>query len=666
MSTTIKQIAEKAGVSIATVSHIINKTRYVSPELVEKVEKIIEETGYSNKIAEKVTKFRVGKLSEIALVIPNITSTVYSKLGFILSDTLEKNGYTLPVYLTHDDIKKEKMILADLLANKRIAGILLVPASADINNYRKIISSNIPLVCVERTIQDPEVDSVFFLNQQAIFDATEHLIKRGHVNISLLLDSRWMDTAEDRLSGYRKALDKFKLPYHEKYIMKIDPNMDSAGQKMQEYFGDEMPTAFIAGGNTLTLLLLKQIRKQGFDCPKDISVVGFGDNEWCELTNPPLTTLTQNTSELGRLASEKIIRKINDNDNMPSSLGVNVKLTIRESTQIIGRGPFGEKAVGPELIFLSQEEIDLLCKGNYKVAISFHYSGDQWTKLHEQAIRDTLGQYKVKVISVTDAHLDPELQITQLEGLVMQKPDVIISVPSDEAKTAAKFKEISKKVKLIMINNMPNNFEKDDYTAWISVNECENGQNAGKILHDYFTDKAEGKVGLLTHGIPFFATQQRDFAAEQILRDSDRLEVVVKRDFLTIENTYDVCKKMITEYPEIQGLYITWERPALEAIRALKELNREDIVISTTDLDYEIADYLSKGNMVIGLSSQRPYEQGVAVALATAKALLEKTEYKCIGVRPYTVFRKNLPKAWNDLIRTTLPDLLVKNLKVET
>jgi ribose transport system substrate-binding protein len=122
---------------------------------------------------------------------------------------------------------------------------------------------------------------------------------------------------------------------------------------------------------------------------------------------------------------------------------------------------------------------------------------------------------------------------------------------------------------------------------------------------------------------------------------------------------------LVLDHPEIQGLYVTWERPALEAIRALKELGREDIVIATTDLDMEIANYLSMGKMVIGLSSQRPYEQGVVVALATAKALLNKTEYKCIGVSPYTVLRKNLSKAWNDIIKTPIPDHLARNLNME-
>ena len=114
---------------------------------------------------------------------------------------------------------------------------------------------------------------------------------------------------------------------------------------------------------------------------------------------------------------------------------------------------------------------------------------------------------------------------------------------------------------------------------------------------------------------------------------------------------------MIQDHPEIQGLYITWERPALQAIRALKELGREDIAITTTDLDYEIASYMARGEMVVGLSSQRPYDQGVAVATAMARALIGRCDHRCIGVAPYMVKASNLEKAWREILKTKMPDI---------
>jgi ribose transport system substrate-binding protein len=132
--------------------------------------------------------------------------------------------------------------------------------------------------------------------------------------------------------------------------------------------------------------------------------------------------------------------------------------------------------------------------------------------------------------------------------------------------------------------------------------------------------------------------------------------------FQKIEHAYDICLELIREYPDVEGLYISWDGPALRAIRALKELNREDVAVFTFDLDREIALYLARGDMVKGLVIQRPYVQGTAVALAAAKALLGKGEYKYIGVSPYVVRRNSLMKAWEDIFHAALPLELEKAL----
>jgi ribose transport system substrate-binding protein len=657
MNVTIRDIADMAGVSIATVSHVINKTRFVNPELVEKVEQAIFDTGYIDKLNKKKTNhYKVGKYSEIAFVVPNTFSIVYSHLAMELSNLLTQEGFTMSSYLSDGDCLREKHILNELMSNRRISGIILVPASNESRDYDKLIKSGIPFICLERTFSDVEVDSVLSDNVKAIYQGTEHLIKCGHENIALLLEESNQTTVEDRLNGYKNALADYKIPFRSQFILNVNLKTSSESH-IKKLMKSGIATAYIAGGNTLTLKLLKCADEIGLECPSEISIVGFGDDEWCERINPPLTTLKQNTVELSQLAVKSLLDKIAKKPQRKRIFEiVPISLTVRKSTQNIARGPFGEMAVYPEQNALTEEEIENLRRNDYTVGISFHYSGDEWTKLHEQAIKETLNRYGIRLLSVTDAHFDPDLQITQLESLIMQKANAIIAVPTDEVRTAQKFKEIAKKSKLILINNMPSGFEPDDYACWISVNERENGQNAAKILVDHFRNQKNVKIGMLTHGTPFFATKQRDFFAEQTLMGSSNINIVARRDFYTIDNTYDVCKHMIQENPDIDGLYITWERPALKAIQALEDMKREDIVISTTDLDYNIASYLAREKMVIGLSSQRPFEQGVAVAIATAKALLGKNEHKCIGVPPYTVLRRNLSKSWHELIKTKVPE----------
>src|SRR5205823_2522312 len=123
-------------------------------------------------------------------------------------------------------------------------------------------------------------------------------------------------------------------------------------------FENDLPSAVIAGGNQLTLTLLSNIEKMGLSCPQDISIVGFGDQEWFSFASPPLTVLRQDIQAMGRLAAERLLNKIANTANGRLDMRVPVRLSIRKSTQIIGKGPFGEVATSPDELLLSDREIE--------------------------------------------------------------------------------------------------------------------------------------------------------------------------------------------------------------------------------------------------------------------------------------------------------------------
>ena len=133
------------------------------------------------------------------------------------------------------------------------------------------------------------------------------------------------------------------------------------------------------------------------------------------------------------------------------------------------------------------------------------------------------------------------------------------------------------------------------------------------------------------------------------------IEIVASQGFGQIGNAYHVCRRMIKAYPQIQALYVSWDQPALCAIRALKEMGRQDIAVFTTDLDQEIARCMEEG-MVKGLSTQRPYEQGQAAALVVAKSLVNDFVPKYVGVQPYVVEQKQLRRAWRDIFHEPIPE----------
>jgi ribose transport system substrate-binding protein len=661
---TIKDIARQAGVSIATVSHVINSTRYVSPELAERVIKIIKTNNYKKNIHDTVN---AGKRSQITFLVPCFED--YIVLTDILSRNLSRSGYVLSVSITNDDIYIERQLLTALLGSKSTAGIIVVPAADTSGYYEKILNRTIPIVLVGRSLESNTIDSVTTDHDLALYKSTGYLIQCGHDGIVLITGKENSDLAREQISGYRRALAANHIPYHPELVVTADSYREEiARQLLHDSCEKIKPTALISGVSRLTPKVLRFLDDHGIEYPRHLSFIGFGNREWTELIDPPVTIIEEDFEAIGSAAAVRILDRIAGNNSYnedPVSAGgimpvkkqrIQTGFLLRKSTRMIGRGPFGEEAIPIEKLVLSEKEIEELRNGHFKIGISFHYGNTAWTRLHENAIRDTLEKYGVRILSVTEAHFNPELQVTQLEGLRMQKPDAIISIPSDDVATAAKFKELAKEVKLIFISNVPLGMETNEYASCVSVNEREGGYNAGVLLGEHFKNRDNVHVGFISHGAPFYGTHLRDGTAEQVVRENyPNIDIVSVKYFYKIERAYDICREMIGEYPEIEGLYVSWDMPALQVITALKELCREDIAIFTCDLDMEIGTYLAKGEIVRGLVAQRPYVQGTAVGLATARALLGEKKYKYIGVSPYVVQKSELLKAWEDIFHTPVP-----------
>ncbi|MFV0528014.1 MAG: LacI family DNA-binding transcriptional regulator [Lachnospiraceae bacterium] len=658
---TIKQVAEMAGVSIATVSHVINRTRYVKPELAARVEQAMEESGYIEKVTARERGLKTGKKSVIMAVFPDIESSVYRNQATHLKKFISDQGYQFYICTSNDDLHEEEQILSHLLMDKRIAGILLAPVSDDPVYYKKLIESQIPFVCMERNIFGENIDAVEFRDRDAIYKGSSYLINCGHKNLLFLRENTESTTRDERTKGFVQALEQNQLNTNYANIADIDLAQDD--DKCQFYIKKALnrtqPTAVITSGNRLTLLLVKTIRDMGIECPGELSIVGFGADGWCEVVMPPLTTLDRDVMGLSRLAVNMLFEKINTGKVISRERYADVELHIRKSTRMLDNGPFGEKAVAPEEIVISPEEKSRLRSGKYRVAISFHYTGTAWAALHEQGIRDELELFGIDVVSVMDARFDAQLQIMQLEGIRIQQPDAVIAIPTDDKATAAKFQELSKVTKLVFLSNVPENLWRNSYVSCVSVNEWENGTSVGRMMGEHLRKTPSAKVGFINHGAVFYGTSARDAAAQKVVMDDyAAIDIVVSRGFKQIDNAYQLCKDILEEFPEICALYVSWDQPALKVIKALKELKRTDIAVFTTDLDYEIASYMEEG-IVKGLSAQKPYEQGRAAALVVAKSLVSDQVPKYVGVQPYEVYPKQLRRAWKDVLHETIPDELL-------
>lgn len=658
---TMTDVAKEANVSVATVSHVINKTRYVSPEIVERVGRAIKKVGYQfRKNMINAKKF----VKTIAFIVPDITNSFYSTIIKGATESITKKDFVFVVFDTNESSSLEEIYL-NLSVQNGISGLLIVPNADSDTVTDKLKNLKIPYVLLDRKIEDIAASSVQSDYFSGTYKAICHLVRSGHERIGLLFTNRNTMSGNEILRGYSRALEENDIGFEQQLVMGGNNSCREARDSFNKLVSlDNRPTAILCANTTIAVGVFKAIRDRGWECPSDISVVTFNNNDWTDIFTPPITTIEQYPKKIGAQALELLISKLNDQNQDSIESIVPTKLQIRKSTKVIGRGPFGEKAANPDVLELTESEIEEIKAGNYTAAISFHYTNKNWSRIHELGIRDTCNHLGIRILAVCDAHFDPEMQNKQHESLMKMEPDVILSIPTNEIKTAESYRKvIESKIKLVLVSNVPKCLKHDDYVTCVGVNERENGQIAGRILGEYLMTHGKRNVGLLIHGAPFFATKQRDASVEQVINEEfPELEIVAEASFLTVNRAYEKAYDMIKAYPEIEGIYISWEGPALEAMNALHSLNREDVAVITSDLDYEVALSMASGGMVKGLSTQRLYEQGRAMALAAANALLGKEVPPFIGVKPFAVTIKNLLKAWKFIIKEMPPDKIINAL----
>ncbi|PLR87124.1 LacI family DNA-binding transcriptional regulator [Bacillus sp. V33-4] len=680
---TITDIAKMAGVSAATVSHVVNKTRYVSPELAKRVEDAINSLEFPPNFVIKKSKSTTISTDHkyIVLLASDTQTPIQLEVERLIEKRINEAGYSLITVSAHE---KQNLDLYSelLLAQPNAAGVIVFLDKAEESILKLLSRIKLPIILVGKMLEGIGADVILSDNSEGAYKATNHLIKSGHENIALICGDPHSESNMERINGFKQALEDNKIVYNPDYVISdlIDENLIFDKLK-QLLFGENPPTAIFAANYNTILSVFKFIKDHNINCPKDISVVGFNDFEWAQLHTPAITTVAQETEKIANEAVDILLERINATESQDEvqlklashvehkKIVVPTELRVRQSTIGIGRGPFGEKAASPDLLQLSDAEKKLIRDGNYTAAVSFHYMGKAWTSLHEQGIKDVFNSLGISLIAITDAHFDPVMQSKQLESLLTLEPDVLISIPTDNKKTANAFKKVAKsKTELVLITNVPNGLTPNDYVACVSVNERNHGRIVGRGLGEYMKKHGKTSIGFIKHGAEFYATNQRDNAAQQILiEEYPELKICGYVSFDSEEEVYKKTIELMSLYPEIEGIYTSWEGPAMKTMHALTDIDRTDVAIVTSDLEYPIALNMAKGGMIKMIGAQCPYEQGQTMALAAANALIGKKVPSFIGLEPLFVTSENLLKSWTEVFKEEPPiqikEALKENLK---
>ncbi|MCL5987257.1 MAG: LacI family transcriptional regulator [Actinobacteria bacterium] len=331
---TINDVATEAGVSIATVSRVLNKDKNVKNETMVKVTEVIDRLGYhANAMARSLRK---KKSYTIGIIVGNVLSPFYSMIAKAVEDTALKYSYNVILCNGGDDPDKELAYLK-VLQEKQVEGIILTPSGKNESMIKKVLERNVYMVLLDRRIKNIQCDSVMIDNVKSAYQAVSFLIEQGFNRIGIICGPQYIQTGKERLEGYFKALSDAGI-YINNDLIKIGTFKKESGKELVGELLDlkDKPDAIFVCNIDMTTGALLELKERKVRIPDDISLMGFDDPDWAGFVEPPLTTVSQPVYILGTSAAELLMQRIKGENvsDSPVNITLDTSLVIRESVKL--------------------------------------------------------------------------------------------------------------------------------------------------------------------------------------------------------------------------------------------------------------------------------------------------------------------------------------------
>jgi LacI family transcriptional regulator, repressor for deo operon, udp, cdd, tsx, nupC, and nupG len=324
----IQQVAQKAGVSVATVSRVLNNITSVSPKTRLKVENAIKELKYEPSMLGRNLRNSESRL--LLVLIPSISNPFYTEIIKGIENIAIYHHYSILLCETDSNPQREN-IYFNMVKNKLADGIISMDPTVNRQKLNELAENHSIILCSEYE-EGGSIPYVTIDNELAAYHAIKHLIKIGNKKIALInADERFLYTRQRR-KGYERALKEFNLPIQNEWIYNTEKlDFESGVHAMRMLLRlKERPTAVFAVSDTLAIGALKEINVSGLHVPDDIAVVGFDKISFSNMTNPTLTTVAQPMYKMGCTAANMLINRIKG--NKVESIVLDHELVIREST----------------------------------------------------------------------------------------------------------------------------------------------------------------------------------------------------------------------------------------------------------------------------------------------------------------------------------------------
>jgi ribose transport system substrate-binding protein len=318
-------------------------------------------------------------------------------------------------------------------------------------------------------------------------------------------------------------------------------------------------------------------------------------------------------------------------------------------------GPQGEKPVWYSELTLTEAEKNKVRAGNFKAAYLMHTSAD-FTNALLAGAKDVFKDLNIDLVVTTDAEMDPTKQKTDVETALALKPDIILTLVLDPVAGAEAFRPAVKAgVKLVFMSNLPQGYVHGrDYVSIVTDDLFGMGKAAAEMLADSMGKK--GKVGWIYHDASFYVTNQRDNAFKTVIeRNYPNMEIVAKQGLANPADGEVIASAMITQHPDIGGIYVPWDTPAEGVVAACRAASRPDIKVVTLDLGANNALDMAKGGNVVGIAADLAYMLGYTKAMCGAYGVLGKEAPAFVIVPAIKVTKKNLVEGWNESLHMNPP-----------
>jgi LacI family transcriptional regulator len=328
MATSV-DVARRAGVSVSTVSHVVNGTRVVSPATTLLVEEAIAATGYRpNTIARALAR---STTNSVGIAISAMSNPYFSDIIFAITGECARLGLMVFLSDTRDEPEQEIKVV-QALHQRRVDGIILAPcADPDQKALTYLADNGIPTVLVDR-MPSRNFDQVGVRNKHAVEELVSHLVWHGHRRIGMIAGQPGFTTTLERVEGFKAGIRKHELYFEPELLQAANPSVDAAKAATHKVLGlDRPPTALITGNNLATIGAMHAIRDAGLRVPADLALAGFDDFEWADCFEPRLTCLAQPCQELGRRAAVMLVERIKRPDAKKRVVRLRPSLIIRNS-----------------------------------------------------------------------------------------------------------------------------------------------------------------------------------------------------------------------------------------------------------------------------------------------------------------------------------------------